>query len=295
MKIKGTLRLERKIIDVLLTISVTALILGGIIEYILPLFVTEEILNSIHHQFVINILLGASCSALISWLCLWGPFLAKKHRQELELIRQVKELYCAYEQLYNVINANRNSEEENNIPYSGEVHLNKVAVELEKQIKKLVETYRESDVIFESVEKIVNKKDDIFIPIAEVTKYFTTLLVPEEYLDNIEMSFNAGPDIKFNREKNRALYEQLLHSLENVISHDEVCKLFEECIELDVSILQNLNCETVNILKSVQRSSVQNKIRYIKMEMSAKIMEIQLRTWNESKTKANGEHNTRDV
>ena len=273
LKTKGALKFEQKTISMLLTISIVAFVLSAIMQYVFPFFIEESTLELYHYQYIINVLLGGACSATISLICVWIPFISKKEAQETIVILKVKKLYFAYNSLISSVVGNSDRDEKDKT-YLGEICLFKACKELEDASNELSDVYNKSNITSDNIERIIDHVDIVFLPVAKMTRNFVTIVVPPEHAANPEGVPITQEHQYFDAEQNSALYNQLLTSLEKITPYEEAVKIFADYINPSDAVIELLKNSTHNLLSSVQTHSEQKKISTIQIELNNQLVKI---------------------
>lgn len=273
LKTKGSLKFEQKTISVLLIISIVAFFLSAIMQYIFPLFIAESMLELVSYQYIINVLLGGACSASISLICTWIPFISKKEAQQAVVILKVKKLYFAYNSLFSTVIGNSDRDDKDKT-YLGEICLLKACKELEDASNELNDVYYGSNITSDSIKRIIDNLNIVFLPVANMTRTFVTIMVPPEHTANPEGVPITQEHPYFDVEQNRALYKQLLTSLEKIMPYDETEKMFADYINPNSSAMEILKNSTQDLLSSMQTHSEQKRISIIQIELTNEIIKI---------------------
>ncbi len=274
LRVKGALKQERNVIGMLLLICGFAFLLSIITQYIFPLCLSVLVLEVIHYEFLVNVFLGIACSALISLVCLWKPFVLKKEYQHSKLIALVKRVFFDYEKLLSVIDCNRDRNDKENT-YLGEHLLIDAARKLEEDSNNLVCEYEKSDVVLKNIEKIIDGINSCFIPTTQVVLKFFDLIMPKEYKDNPNDLFFVNKNESFDREENIELYNQLRMSLEGIISFEDLINLFSDYINPNHTEFEVLRNNTLEQLQQMQKHIKQKKIFFAQNKLFVDVINIQ--------------------
>lgn len=273
LKTKGALKFEQKTISALLIISIAAFVLSTIMQYIFPLFIAESTLKLVGYQYIINVLLGGACSASISLICTWIPFISKKEAQQAVVILKVKKLYFAYNSLFSTVIGNSDRDDKDKT-YLGEICLLKACKELEDASNELNDVYYGSNITSDNIKKIIDNLNIVFLPVAKMTRNFVTIVVPPEHAANPEGVPITQEHQYFDAEQNSALYNQLLTSLEKIMPYEETVKIFADYINPSDAVIELLKNSTHDLLSSVQTHSERKKISTIQIELNNQLVKI---------------------
>lgn len=273
LKTKGALKFEQKTISMLLAISIVAFVLSAIMQYVFPFFIEESTLELYHYQYIINVLLGGACSATISLICVWIPFISKKEAQETIVILKVKKLYFAYNSLISSVVGNSDRDEKDKT-YLGEICLFKACKELEDTSNELSDVYNKSNITSDNIERIIDHVDIVFLPVAKMTRNFVTIMVPPEHATKPEGVPIMQEHEYFDMEQNSALYNQLLASLEKIMPYEETINLFADYINPTSAAIETLKNSTQDLVSSMRTYSDQKRISTIQLELNNEIIKI---------------------
>ena len=201
-----TIKLLRKLWKILL-------LLGVIFEFIgceMP-----------HKDFIVNLLLGASVSAFVSFITLYVPFKNKKTNEKNEFNLMLRNIYALYNRMYTSLqcckcdHAQRNSEE------------------LLEKIEMFKIMYSEMNFYsseFQRKEKIATESlKDVIIDV-------------NYYIEALNIFLNEKEDLKYYGKEDYEYLQKELYSL--VVNHIDEYKIPNICSELEI-----LNEETANLSK----------------------------------------------
>lgn len=271
LQLKGALKLEKKTIRILLFISMFALSLSVVIQYVFPMYVAKEILELIHYEFIINVLLGVAGSASISLICIWIPFLTKKEVHQNRLILAVKDLFYNYKEMRVAILSNSNRDI-SDTTFLGELTLIKHAQTLEKSARKLLSEYGDYDITCESLEKVVDSVNTVFIPIVEMISDFIKIILPQDHNGFQDLFGRKKEDFDIN--ENKELYIELISSMDEIMPYEEIVKLFSDYVDHKFAAIEIFQKGTNDFLENIQLYNDQTRISLIKMELNYKMMMI---------------------
>ncbi len=277
LKLKGALKLESRVIKALKIISIFAFLLSTAMQYIFPMVFSTYILEAIHYEFIINVLLGTACSASISLICLWIPFISRRENQYAKLKALAKKLFLDYIRIIIAIDSNSERNNTENT-FLGEFHLISVAKELEQDTNELIYEYEKSDIVSKNIKAIIDKENTVFLPISQITAYFVNLLMPEEYKKNPNDLLSLNKNKAFDKAENEALYNQLRLSLDEIISYKDMLDLFSGYINpnyMDFEISGN----GMEQLKNIQKYCQQKKVFNIQNDLFIKVITLQEEFW----------------
>lgn len=272
LKTKGSLKLEEQTIKILIIIVVSSFILGLILQYISPMFFSEIILDKIHYEFIINVLLGISCSACISSICIWVPYRSNKENQHRKLIKSIKNIYFDYYDLLSIIEHNKMRN--NNDTYMCEYSLLKAAKKLEQDSYNLILEYEDSDIVSKNIDEIKKSTVEVFIPSTQIVESFINLIMPLEYKKNPDDLLFIEKIEDFDQDKNVQLYDQLKLSLDEILSAKKVDTLFSDYINRNCIKYEIVHHKTKTFLEKTQECVVQEKIHNIENKMRLNIINI---------------------
>ncbi len=271
--LKGSLKLEQQVIMILSIISMGTLLLSIILEYIYPIFILQHVLTELHVQFTINVLLGISCSSVISLICILIPFLCNKKKQEDMLFILIKKLFFYYETLITSITQTIKVDK-NDKTYLGEIVLYRQAIKLERTILDLKGKYEESDIILNEIESIVGNAHSVFLPIVGIIKNFIFFVIPQEYATDLEAIplDKIKPD--FMLEKNKELYDELFSSLEEFKPCEEIRAMFNDVININSATMEMFKESSQNLLNDIIGNKENEKTALMQMKLNYKMLTI---------------------
>jgi len=274
LRIKGVLKLESQVIKTLKIICISTFLLSVAIQYIIPMFFATPTLEVINYQFIINVLLGIACSALISLVVLWIPFVSKKENQHTKLIALVKRVFFDYEKLLAVIDCNADRNDKENT-YLGEFLLINATKKLEQDSNNLICEYEKSDVMSKNIEKIIDGVDEFLIPTTQVVSKFFDLIMPKEYKDNPDDVFFVKINKNFDKEENVSLYNQLSLSLGEILPSEHLFNLFSDYIAPSQAEFEMLKNDTQEQLEKIKKHTKQKRVFSIQNKLFIEVMKIQ--------------------
>lgn len=199
MKVKGKdiVRVEQITCRALLLISIIAFGSCLIIEYFLPLLVDEYYCEFLHLDFLKNIMLGISGSAIVSFVCIIFPYLKKRNEFISGISVQIKSIYSTY---YNICHKLNYFYPVDPDTYSFEIDLYKNAQEFSKKLKELIIEYSNSDWTSKSIDKLIEMLN--FITVTNICTIQKSVLnmVPREYRNNLlEIPIELKKEIDLKR------------------------------------------------------------------------------------------------
>lgn len=100
VKVTKTLRTEQKTLHILLATGIVAFLLSIILELVVSPFICTSLYETLHLNYFINIFLGASCSAIISFIGLLFPYSNRRNGQIEAILYKLKEIYNKYLIIY---------------------------------------------------------------------------------------------------------------------------------------------------------------------------------------------------
>ena len=274
LRVKGALKQECNVIKILILICGFTFLLSVITQYIFPVILSDSILDAIHYEFLINLSLGIGCSASVSFVCLWKPFISKKEAQYAKLVSLVKRLFFDYEKLLSVIDCNRDREDKDTT-YLGEHLLIEAARKVEEDSNNLVCEYEKSDVVSKNIEKIIDCVNSYLIPTTQCVLKFFDLIIPKEYKENPNDLFFINKNESFDKEENIELYNHLRMSLEEIISFEELMNLFSVYLNPNYTEIEVLRNNTLEQLQQMQKHIKQKKIFFAQNKLFVDVINIQ--------------------
>lgn len=270
-KFQGTLNREKKAVDILLVISLAALGLSVILEYA-GQAVFKQCYDSLHLDFVMNVLLGIAGSASISYLCLLFPFLDKKDRQVSSLRRQVRQVYCDYISLLNLVQVNSERTVDNN-SYVDEVVLWRDSKELSEHANRLSEMYSELEISCEDIDKIIEHVPYMMGLSKTVESFLKVVLASVSDVES-EMDLVGKSDEHFDEELNREEYQALARALEVVISKKTMDQLFGAFICQEDSEIQNVHSSTRDLKNALMNQKVTKACSGAIIQLNKELIQI---------------------
>lgn len=194
-KFKGTLKTEYTTITILLVVCLCSLLVSIFIEFILYVFIKDEICQKLHFEYFNNVMLGIAASAAISYLSLLFPFLHRKNEQISSITNKLDEIYSQYTQIYATILLSSNGENKLD-NYSKEYDLLKSCNELNENIVNVKSLYSKSQFTSNDIEKNIKMlKTNLKINLSMIKgfcNYFLLETIASEKINNITnmMTFN---------------------------------------------------------------------------------------------------------
>ncbi len=271
-KIIGALKLEFSVVKILAVVSVMFFSLSILIEYVFPIFIENSLLVKMHHQFIVNVLLGIAGSSSISFLCLFIPFLSKKQNQQTKLILQVKEVFLIYAKIYQIIKSEC-QKSDNEILSTTEYSLLSFSEKLKESSESLIDMYNEFDICSKSIEKIIECIETSFFPLVEIVGIFSEIVLSNKDGKKTESIF---VELTGDLEKNKRikLFQQLLCSMENIKPYSEVIALSSAYIKTENLNFEVFRDDSKKILDGMKEFKFQQKNYNMKMEFLSQIQEI---------------------
>lgn len=259
-KTKGNLRVEQMAIKFLLFISIFSLIATILSEFLLKNIIPTFNYESLHIEFIQNILLGIYGSAIISFMCLVFPYIKKKSDQEKELLTLIKYIFFHYYNLYSRVIA-RHDKEVNDSTYFSEIRIYEDSKSLIEHINSLGDAYINLDIRSEEIEKVINEIRNKVLQNTLMINEFAKTLVPVDYYNNpLDVPKTLNKDtIDTNAESD--LYACLLTLINNNLTMDSFDNIFVNCFDVKE--------DKMNYINSTFKNSIDSSNRYI-----AKIAEI---------------------
>ncbi len=226
MKVKGKdiVRVEQITCRFLLLISVIAFGLCLIIEYFLPLFVDEYYCDFLHLDFLKNVMLGISGSAIVSFVCIIFPYLKKRNEFISRISVQIKSIYSTYSNIYYKLNCF--------YPvcldtYSIEIDLYKDTQEFTKKLKELIIEYRNSDWTSKSIDRLINMLNFVAITNIYIIQKSVLNMVPKEYRNNLlEIPIELKKNIGLKRAE-KEICALLLEKINEILDRKSFEKFFK--------------------------------------------------------------------
>jgi len=271
-KIIGALKLEFSVVKILAIVSIVVFVSSILIEYAFPIFIENSLLVNMHHQFIVNVLLGIAGSSSISFLCLLIPFLAKKQNQQTKLIFQVKEVFFIYAKIYQIIKSQCQEPEEENLCSAEETVL-RCSEKLKQSSQTLIDMYNEFDICSMSIEKIIECIETDFFPLIEIVKIFAEMVLSNKDGKKGESVF-VGLTGDLEKEKRIMLFQQLLCSLEKIKPYSEIIALGSAYIKTENLNFEVLRDDSKKILDGMEKIIFEQKNYNKKMEFLSRIQEI---------------------
>lgn len=146
IKGKGLVRMEQLTCRVLLLVSVISFTLCFVMEYFFPLWIGDYYCRLIHLEFLKNVMLGITGSAIISFVCVIFPYLKKKNDFLKTLLSQIETLLSTYLAINACLNQNRlfplDGTQDNIDTYEFEIRMYKASQDLLNKIDAFASQYR---------------------------------------------------------------------------------------------------------------------------------------------------------
>lgn len=264
-KIKGNLRVEQMAIKFLLFISIFSLIATILSEFLLKNIIPSFNYESLHIDFIQNILLGIYGSAIISFMCLVFPYIKKKSDQEKDLLTLLKYIFFDYYNLYSRVIA-RHDKKVSDYTFFSEICIYEDSKSLIEHINCLEDDYTNLDIRSEEIEKVINEIRNKVLQNTLMINEFAKTIVPVDYYNNpLEIPKTLNKDTNdINAESD--LYACLITLLNNNLTMDNFDKIFVHCF--DVKEIKK-KCTNFNI-----KNSIKSYNRYI--EKDAEVRKILL-------------------
>lgn len=273
-QIIGALKLEFSVVKILAIVSIVVFVLSILIEYAFPIFIENSLLVNMHHQFIVNVLLGIAGSSSISFLCLLIPFLAKKQNQQTKLVLQIKEMFLIYAKIYQIIKSQCQEPEEENLCSAEETVL-RCSEKLKQSSQTLIDMYNEFDICSMSIEKIIECIETVFFPLIEIVEIFAEMVLSNKDGKKDESVFVVLTG-DLEKEKRIMLFQQLLCSLESIKSYSEVIALSSAYIKIENLNFEVLRDDSKKILDGMKKIIFEQKNYNKKMEFLSRIQEINM-------------------
>ena len=229
MKIKGKdiVRIEQITCRALLLISVIDFGLCLMMEYFFPLWINEFYCELLHLEFLKNITLGISGSAIISFVCIIFPYLNKRTEFISRMSVPINSIYSTYRSIYGCLNYYYHHAEGHLDTYSIEIDLYKITQEFPKKLKAFIIEYSNSDWTSKRIDKLINMLNLRAITNIHIIQESVLNMVPKEYRNNpLEIPIELKKDIGLKRAE-KEIFALLLKKINGILD----LKSFEKIIK----------------------------------------------------------------
>lgn len=272
IKLTKTLKTEQKTLHILLVTGIVAFLLSILLELVVSQFMCVSLYETLHLNYLVNILLGISCSAVISFIGLIFPYLYRKNGQIDGILSELKEIYYKYLIIHKSISDIR---EQND--YSFEKSLYTDADELTKKIYAFIANYENSNITSEDIEVIKEVLRKNIIMNLEVVKKFCSIfilyenIVKENSLDT-ESNTPILKDVTAKRAQ-KDCYKFLLEKIESLFPLTDLEHVYNNIWNLS-DLKNNTIKQFEQLAKDCDESYNLHLELAIQLEISNKIIEI---------------------
>jgi len=208
-------------------------------------------------EFLINIMLGISASAFISWVIIYVPLKRNKIQAYNQCCNKISGIYIICHKLL--------------LPNIIVDDLKELTVNLDDRVKKINEFYYNIDYNIESVDNIINIiNSKIPKVILEINAFISSFSKLNENIENIKELYNK----EVYNSAIQELYNYLQNNLKTVYSIKELTKDFEDCIDLAQIHYQLLSVNLNKITENVSRSMLNTEAALINLRYLQDFAEI---------------------
>lgn len=278
VKVTKTLRTEQKTLHILLAVGIVAFLLSMLLELAVSPFICVSLYETLHLNYFINILLGISCSAVISFIGLIFPYLNKKNGQIEAILSELNEIYDRYLIIYGSIsNMSTNGNLLETDDYSIEKTLYNHVDELIKKIYTVITNYENSNFTSKDIDEI-NKvfRKSIIINLSTVKEFCSFFLLYENITKQDKSDTDLNPRVLkdvITKRAEKDYYKFLLEKIEAYFPLNEFAHVYK-----NISNLADLKNYATNQIEQVAKEcdeilDIQNQIA-IGFEIRSKISEI---------------------
>lgn len=238
IEVTNTLKTERQTLKLLLLTSIIIVIISVLLEYQGKYLLSSQIQEMIHIDYIINISLGLSASAFISFASLVFSYMHRKNNNISDIETRLKKIYYHYSEILSLINDPSISE---NFCY--EENLLEEVIDLEKEIDEEISMYENSEFISKDFERINDTlKNNIIFNLSLIR-----IFVSFEFSYNnktFEEQSDISPKATLTLKKANAIkltgiecYHHLSETINGNYSIKELSKIFEVILDpLDAEI-----------------------------------------------------------
>lgn len=272
IRVTKTLKTEQNTLRILLATCITAVIFSILLEYIGKFLICNQTQQVIHIDYLINIMLGLSASAFISFVSLVFPYLHRKNEKIIEIKTRMKHIiYLYFDILFSVYSV---SQEKDVI--SKDFHYEKMMIDdinnLKKEIDELIVACKNSEIASDKINRIISTLNrEIKNNLSTISVFCSYLFLfnlttdPDDDMLDIVSEIEKSTDIK---EAEIACYKFLYKTIEQNFSFHKLTDLYETLFDKEEIIQydpQTLNFEynkyTESTLNAIIRSGTRNIIR----------------------------------
>lgn len=268
IKGKGIVRIEQITCRALLLISVIAFGLCLVMEYFFPLWMDEYYCEFMHLDFLKNIMLGISGSAIISFICTIFPYLKKRNDFINKVLSQIKSIFLCYLDINNdLVSVNSRDivlKKDDENTYRFEIELYEAAQELLKKIDSFVIDYEGYDWSSRDINNLIDfLHGDVSTNIG-VIKFVVLCLLPEKYSNNpLEISKDLKKDIILKRSE-KEIYNLTLKKMNEILNVKKFKKYFMR-FQLEENSLRDFD-KALSSASQTIKNLQESKSRWKKME-----------------------------
>lgn len=286
VKLKNGLKNERKVIITLAIISVVSLLISLIVEMF------SDPSEPTHWDYIKNILLGASGSSIISFVCLILPYNRNRDSQVKNIKIQLTDIYSFYISKLFYFERLSNGEYVSDFLFQ-DIKIYKDIDKVLKKISNVIYEYKTADFYSDDISNIINMLNSDMQEWLLIIKQFYTVVLPGKTEDESEnVSYNMEKEPQYLIQE-RECFTVLLNSLNQILSEVDIEELFEK---IGVSKDDAIYYEIYNISNDLNTASTTydttKKSSEVSVYMHIQLIDILLNgdgTNNQLLKKYNGE------
>lgn len=218
IKVKETLKTERKTIIILLVTSIIALIISILLEYFGKSMICYKVKKLIHIDYLINVMLGLAASSFISFASLVFQYLYRKNERVSEIKSRLKKIYYHYMDINNSIKTNQVSES-----YVFEQLLKNNVDRLLKEIDDEIKAYEKSEFNISVIDQINEVlSNDIRKNLSAISIFIINFFSFNNKDDNVKDAIIKRSEVEF--------YQFLFKTINNNYSSKELKKQYSQLL-----------------------------------------------------------------
>lgn len=231
IQLRKTLKNEQITLRVLLIIGILAFAFSLILEICIKPSICKSLLETLHIDYINNIMLGITGSSIISYLSLVFTFNYRKNMQIDSIVFMLKQIYSQYLEIYLSILNKSNTEKKTDNYFFEETLFSKVNILLRK-IDEENELYSTSDFTSDVIEKINEVLEQkLTLNLLAVKEFCSFMLLQENNISENEADFlfrqSKLKDIITKRAE-RDCYGTLLEIIESIYTLKSLGEMFSK-------------------------------------------------------------------
>lgn len=255
IKLKGSLRTEKKTLNLLLAVGTIAFCISIVIEFFFQNLMCYSTYHKLHLNYVSNVMLGVAGSSVISYISLCFSFINRKNDQINRVLLGLKGIYKDYKDIYKSVyyKATSNEKEEK---YHLEKTILKKVNKLEKMISDLSTMYGTAEFSSGKIGQIIEiVQDKVALNLSYIATFCEFLLLdlvhsPKAREQSLKYQNSFLPDFLINgaiemgdvprdvitKRAENECYQFLLETINSNYSIDQIETLFKDLgIELGIA------------------------------------------------------------